>query len=49
MKDRKAIVWQIWQIGSINISTDQNLVVLIFTLWAIKLCDFKMDPNKLKW
>ena len=32
MKDKKAIVWQIWQLGSINIGTDQNLAVLVFGL-----------------
>ena len=40
MKDKKAIVWQIWQLGSINNSTDQNI-------WAIELCDFNMDL--IKW
>ena len=32
MKDQKAIVWQIYQHGSINIATDQNLVVLVSRL-----------------
>ena len=33
MKDKKkAIVWEIWQLGSINIGTDQNLAVLAFGL-----------------
>ena len=32
MKDKKAIVWQIWQLDSINIGTDQNLAVLAFGL-----------------
>ena len=40
----KAIVWQIWQLGSINIGTDQNLAVPC--IWAIKLSDFKMDLVK---
>ena len=29
---QKAIVWQIWQLGSIDIGADQNLVVLVFRL-----------------
>ena len=32
MKDKKAIVLQIWQLGSINISADQNPAVLVFEL-----------------
>ena len=32
MKDKKAILWQIWQLGSLNIGTDQNLVVIVFRL-----------------
>ena len=47
MKDHKAIVLQIWKLGSINIGTDQNLEVLVFTLQAIKLCDFKIAL--IKW
>ena len=29
---QKSIVLQIWQIGSLNIGTDQNVVVLVFRL-----------------
>ena len=32
MKDKKAIVWQIGQLGSMNIGADQNLVALVFGL-----------------
>ena len=28
MKDKNAIVWQIWQLGSMSICTNQNLGVL---------------------
>ena len=40
MKAKKAMVWQIWQLGSINIGTDQNLCI-------IKLYDFKI--GLIKW
>ena len=31
-ESQKAIVWLIWQLGSINIGTNQSLVVLVFRL-----------------